>query len=66
AVLYDKAKGTVRVDVNDNGDFSDDEEMKPYKGPRPGGAQHSGISPLPARVEHAHLRTASPGTRSTR
>ncbi|MFI1797235.1 S8 family serine peptidase [Streptomyces sp. NPDC020379] len=31
AVLYDKAKGTVRVDLNDNGDFSDDTEMKPYK-----------------------------------
>ncbi|MGW1075474.1 S8 family serine peptidase [Streptomyces sp. NPDC002537] len=31
AVLYDKAKGTVRVDLNGNGDFTDDEEMKPYK-----------------------------------
>ncbi|GAA0484523.1 S8 family serine peptidase [Streptomyces stramineus] len=31
AVLYDKAKGTVRVDLDDNGDFGNDEEMKPYK-----------------------------------
>lgn len=30
-VLYDPAKGTVRVDLNDNGDFTDDTEMKPYK-----------------------------------
>ncbi|MBH1933068.1 S8 family serine peptidase [Streptomyces sp. AV19] len=31
AVLYDQAKGTVRVDLDDNGDFGNDEEMKPYK-----------------------------------
>lgn len=31
AVLYDKAKGTVRVDLDDDGNFTDDEEMKPYK-----------------------------------
>ncbi|MFI1968193.1 serine protease [Streptomyces cinnamoneus] len=31
AVLYDKARGTVRVDLDDDGDFTDDEEMKPYK-----------------------------------
>ncbi|GAA2713245.1 S8 family serine peptidase [Streptomyces luteosporeus] len=31
AVLYDKAKGTVRVDLDDDGDFGNDEEMKPYK-----------------------------------
>ncbi|MFD8551426.1 S8 family serine peptidase [Streptomyces fradiae] len=30
-VLYDQAAGTVRVDLNGNGDFSDDEAMKPYK-----------------------------------
>ncbi|MFE1953887.1 MULTISPECIES: S8 family serine peptidase [Streptomyces] len=30
-VLYDAAKGTVTVDVNDNGDFTDDTAMKPYK-----------------------------------
>ncbi|MZD10202.1 S8 family serine peptidase [Streptomyces sp. SID5785] len=30
-VLYDAAKGTVTVDVNDNGDFTDDTPMKPYK-----------------------------------
>lgn len=30
-VLYDQAAGTVRVDLNDNGDFADDEAMKPYK-----------------------------------
>lgn len=30
-VLYDPAAGTVRVDLNDNGDFTDDEAMKPYK-----------------------------------
>ncbi|MEV0218904.1 S8 family serine peptidase [Streptomyces sp. NPDC050704] len=30
-VLYDAAAGTVTVDVNDNGDFTDDEPMKPYK-----------------------------------
>lgn len=31
AVLYDQAKGTVRVDLDDDGDFGNDEEMKPYK-----------------------------------
>jgi subtilisin family serine protease len=31
AVLYDAAAGTVRVDLNDNGDFTDDVAMKPYK-----------------------------------
>ncbi|SPE49794.1 Serine protease AprX [Streptomyces netropsis] len=31
AVLYDKAKGTARVDLDDNGDFGNDAEMKPYK-----------------------------------
>ncbi|MEV0265099.1 S8 family serine peptidase [Streptomyces sp. NPDC050617] len=31
AVLYDPAKGTVRVDLDDDGDFGDDEEMRPYK-----------------------------------
>ncbi|MFD8998893.1 S8 family serine peptidase [Streptomyces abikoensis] len=31
AVLYDKAKGTVRVDLDDDGNFGNDEEMKPYK-----------------------------------
>ncbi|QQC89319.1 S8 family serine peptidase [Streptomyces alfalfae] len=30
-VLYDPAAGTVRVDLNDNNDFTDDEPMKPYK-----------------------------------
>ncbi|CAL9419226.1 S8 family serine peptidase [Streptomyces sp. enrichment culture] len=30
-VLYDQAAGTVRVDLNGNGDFADDEAMKPYK-----------------------------------
>ncbi len=30
-VLYDATTGTVTVDVNDNGDFTDDEPMKPYK-----------------------------------
>ncbi|MFF5365171.1 S8 family serine peptidase [Streptomyces scabiei] len=30
-VLYDPAAGTVTVDVNDNGDFTDDTPMKPYK-----------------------------------
>jgi hypothetical protein len=30
-LLYDPAAGTVRVDLNDNGDFTDDEAMKPYK-----------------------------------
>lgn len=30
-VLYDAAAGTVTVDVNNNGDFSDDTAMKPYK-----------------------------------
>ncbi|WP_223774671.1 S8 family serine peptidase [Streptomyces sp. 135] len=30
-VLYDAAAGTVRVDLNDNNDFTDDETMKPYK-----------------------------------
>ncbi|WEV27832.1 S8 family serine peptidase [Streptomyces sp. 71268] len=31
ALLYDAAKGTVRVDLNDNGDFTDDTPMKPYR-----------------------------------
>ncbi|MCA6095453.1 S8 family serine peptidase [Streptomyces sp. SCA3-4] len=31
AVLYDKAKGTVRVDLDDDGNFGNDEELKPYK-----------------------------------
>ncbi|GHF35775.1 serine protease [Streptomyces mashuensis] len=31
AVLYDKARGTVRVDLDDDGNFGNDEEMKPYK-----------------------------------
>ncbi|WP_416980819.1 S8 family serine peptidase [Streptomyces sp. T028] len=31
AVLYDAATGTVRVDANDNQDFTDDAPMKPYK-----------------------------------
>lgn len=30
-VLYDPAAGTVRVDLNNNGDFTDDTAMKPYK-----------------------------------
>ncbi|MGX4692208.1 S8 family serine peptidase [Streptomyces sp. JNUCC 63] len=30
-VLYDPAAGTVRVDLNDNNDFTDDTPMKPYK-----------------------------------
>ncbi|MFJ4406287.1 S8 family serine peptidase [Streptomyces sp. NPDC088910] len=30
-VLYDPAAGTVRVDLNDNGDFTDDTAMEPYK-----------------------------------
>ncbi|WP_333770645.1 S8 family serine peptidase, partial [Streptomyces sp. IBSBF 2435] len=30
-VLYDPAAGTVRVDLNNNGDFTDDAAMKPYK-----------------------------------
>ncbi|MBK6019028.1 S8 family serine peptidase [Streptomyces sp. MBT53] len=30
-VLYDAAAGTVRVDLNDNLDFTDDTPMKPYK-----------------------------------
>ncbi|WP_328581985.1 S8 family serine peptidase [Streptomyces sp. NBC_00370] len=30
-VLYDPAKGTVRVDLNNNADFTDDTAMKPYK-----------------------------------
>ncbi|MGW1889141.1 S8 family serine peptidase [Streptomyces sp. NPDC002004] len=30
-LLYDPAAGTVRVDLNNNGDFTDDEAMKPYK-----------------------------------
>ncbi|WP_079277459.1 S8 family serine peptidase [Streptomyces sp. CB03234] len=30
-VLYDAAAGTVRVDLNDNADFTDDVAMKPYK-----------------------------------
>ncbi|MGA4841896.1 S8 family serine peptidase [Streptomyces sp. G45] len=29
-VLYDPAAGTVRVDLNDNKDFTDDEPLKPY------------------------------------
>ncbi|WP_165987712.1 S8 family serine peptidase [Streptomyces sp. YIM 98790] len=29
-VLYDPAAGTVTVDLNDNGDFADDEAMTPY------------------------------------
>ncbi|MFE6778838.1 S8 family serine peptidase [Streptomyces sp. NPDC057702] len=31
ALLYDAANGTVRVDLNDNGDFTDDTPMKPYR-----------------------------------
>ncbi|MFI8187467.1 S8 family serine peptidase [Streptomyces sp. NPDC085946] len=30
-VLYDQAAGTVRVDLDGNGDFTDNEAMKPYK-----------------------------------
>ncbi|MER5882203.1 S8 family serine peptidase [Streptomyces sp. NPDC001941] len=30
-VLYDAAAGTVRVDLNDDGNFGNDEAMKPYK-----------------------------------
>ncbi|NJQ03870.1 S8 family serine peptidase [Streptomyces zingiberis] len=30
-VLYDPATGTVRVDLDDDGDFGDEEPMKPYK-----------------------------------
>ncbi|MER6981829.1 S8 family serine peptidase, partial [Streptomyces carpinensis] len=30
-LLYDPAAGTVRVDLNNNNDFTDDEPMKPYK-----------------------------------
>ncbi|MFI7338154.1 S8 family serine peptidase [Streptomyces sp. NPDC050085] len=30
-LLYDAAAGTVTVDLNDNGDFTDDTPMKPYK-----------------------------------
>ncbi|MFF1487369.1 S8 family serine peptidase [Streptomyces sp. NPDC058319] len=30
-VLYDAAAGTVRVDLNNNHDFTDDTPMKPYK-----------------------------------
>ncbi|MGW6521468.1 S8 family serine peptidase [Streptomyces sp. NPDC054962] len=30
-VLYDAAAGTITVDVNNNGDFTDDTAMKPYK-----------------------------------
>ncbi|MGI5140001.1 MULTISPECIES: S8 family serine peptidase [unclassified Streptomyces] len=30
-LLYDPAAGTVRVDLNNNGDFTDDTPMKPYK-----------------------------------
>ncbi|MFH8368902.1 S8 family serine peptidase [Streptomyces sp. NPDC018031] len=31
ALLYDAAKGTVRVDLDNNGDFGNDEAMKPYR-----------------------------------
>ncbi|MFF2325684.1 MULTISPECIES: S8 family serine peptidase [unclassified Streptomyces] len=31
AVLYDPVAGTVRVDLNNNADFTDDAVMKPYK-----------------------------------
>lgn len=31
AVLYDPEAGTVRVDLNDNGDFTDDPELRPYR-----------------------------------
>ncbi|MCX5397034.1 S8 family serine peptidase [Streptomyces sp. NBC_00102] len=30
-VLYDPVAGTTRVDLNNNGDFSDDTALKPYK-----------------------------------
>ena len=30
-VLFDPAAGTVRVDLDDDGDFADEEAMKPYK-----------------------------------
>ncbi len=30
-VLYDPAAGTIRVDLDDDNDFTDDETMKPYK-----------------------------------
>ena len=30
-MLYDPAAGTVRVDLDDDGDFTDDTAMKPYK-----------------------------------
>ncbi|MET7593780.1 S8 family serine peptidase [Streptomyces sp. NPDC005481] len=30
-ILYDAKAGTVRVDLNNNQDFTDDEPMKPYK-----------------------------------
>ncbi|MFJ4921961.1 S8 family serine peptidase [Streptomyces sp. NPDC088725] len=30
-VLYDPAKGTVRVDLDNDGDFTDETAMKPYK-----------------------------------
>ncbi|KUL32059.1 S8 family serine peptidase [Streptomyces regalis] len=30
-ILYDATAGTVRVDLNNNNDFTDDEAMKPYK-----------------------------------
>ncbi|SCE48908.1 Subtilase family protein [Streptomyces sp. DvalAA-14] len=30
-LLYDPAAGTVRVDLDNNGDFTDDTAMKPYK-----------------------------------
>jgi hypothetical protein len=30
-VLYDPAAGTVRVDLDDDGDFTDNEALKPYK-----------------------------------
>ncbi|MEU1146495.1 S8 family serine peptidase [Streptomyces sp. NPDC005863] len=30
-VLYDPASGTVRVDLDDDNDFTDDKPMKPYK-----------------------------------
>lgn len=30
-LLYDPAAGTVRVDLDNNGDFTDDTPMKPYK-----------------------------------
>ncbi|MEV6164134.1 S8 family serine peptidase [Streptomyces sp. NPDC052052] len=31
AVLYDQAAGTVRVDLNNDADFTNDDVMKPYK-----------------------------------